>query len=218
MLSTLHLSFCSDRKIIHVTPQTARLLVFRVFDLSPQEKLDLELPSNQWRPCGKGLIDHLHRRCHHDDLSASELSWLDRSLNQLLAKRGYQLFRQEGCLEQLNGAPKHQGFYTQQCGAIFLLEPISKERLSLLENVLIVREVLARQLIFSKYGGVKSHQGKLWFRLEEFFSRADQSITLEDFQRNTRRLFRVLQILPNEQSYFGRGSKHRLMTRITLGQ
>jgi hypothetical protein len=88
----------------------------------------------------------------------------------------------------------------------------------LLESAPIVREALTRGLSFFHYCGVNSYQGRLWFRLKSFFSGADQSITLDDFQRSTRRLFRVLQILPNEQSYFSGSSKHRLMTRLTLGQ
>lgn len=217
MLPALQLSFRGDGKILRVTPQTARLLVFQVFDLNPQEKFDLELPRTQWRACGMGLIDHLHRRCDdHKDLTASELSWLERGLNQILARRGYQLFCDEGSIAQLNDAPRRQGIYIQQCGALFLLAPLPKERLALSEDALIVREEVTRDLSFLQYRGVKSHQGRLWFRLESFFSGEDLSITLEDFQRGTRRVFRVLQILPNERSYVG--GNVRVKTRVDLSR
>ena len=215
MRPALQLSFLGDGKIIRVTPQTARFLVFDVFDLRPQEKFDVELPRTQWRACGLGLIDHLHRRCDaHEDLTASELSWLERGLNQILARRGYRLFIEEGHIEQLGGAPKHQGFYLQQCGALFLLAPLPKERLALSTDALIVREEVTRDLSLLQYRGVKSHHGRLWFRLEGFFSGGDHSITLEDFQRGTRRLFQVLRILPNERGQH----KYRLTTRVTLSR
>jgi hypothetical protein len=200
MLS-IQLSFTGQGRVLRVTPETARWLFFRVFHITTQNKLELELPKHRWRDCGMGLIDHLHRRCTHEDLSTEELDWLERGLNLLLAKRRYKLFPNEGSLEHIPKAPKHRGLYTQRCGAIFLLEPLSKDRLALETEIIIARQDLMWDFDFFRFLGVKIHKGNICFRLQNFFSGLDESLSLEDFQKKTRQILRVVKTLPTEQIY-----------------